>query len=49
MGADVVGHGYDALEEQPGLIAHIEQVVAVVGGQLVDLDHLLHHEGNHHR
>lgn len=46
---DVVGEWDDAVEEQPGLVAHVEDVVRVIRGDLVDLDHLLHHEGNQHR
>lgn len=49
MRTDIIGHRNDALEQQPSLIAHIEQVVTVVRGKLVNLCHFLHHEGDHHR
>lgn len=48
IGTDIIGHGYNAIEEQPSLIAHVEYVIAGVWGQLVDLDHFLRHEGNQH-
>lgn len=48
MSTDIIGEGDDAVKEQPGLIAHVQQVVGVVGGNFIDLNHLLNHERNHH-